>query len=162
VAIAIPLKPTEGLNGPPEELRRRDRLYPLGPPGRCFEGIGEILGFVHDLAVAELHNAHCVGRLAVVGDGVFGDPEIAVSEDSLDSKARRLAGMMASQGLQVSSSEDSFAGLGVVADGVVGVDVVFGFGVAGCRCLPVGVQGLKDLFVRYLFFGHGLPPGAVR
>jgi hypothetical protein len=41
-------------------MRRHDRLNPLAPPGRRLEGIREILGLVHDLAIAELHNAHCV------------------------------------------------------------------------------------------------------
>ena len=38
----------------------RDPLNPLAPPGGRLEGIGEILCLVHDLAVAELHNTHCV------------------------------------------------------------------------------------------------------
>jgi hypothetical protein len=59
-------------------------LNPLAPPGGCLEGIREILCLVHDLTVAELHNAHCVCWSALVGDGVFRDPEITVSENSLD------------------------------------------------------------------------------
>src|SRR5271170_710676 len=87
----------------------RDPLHPLAPPGRRLEWIREILRFVHDLTVAELHNAHCVGGSPLVGDGVFRDPEITFSENSLDSETRRLAWMMTSQGLQIPSPQDSFA-----------------------------------------------------
>ena len=89
--------------------RRRDPLNPLAPPGRCVEGIGEILCLMHDLAVAEFHNAHCVCWSPLVGDGVFRDPEITFSENSLDGETRRLAWMMTPQGLQIPSPEDSFA-----------------------------------------------------
>jgi len=109
-----------------------DLLDPLASPGGGCEGVGEVLGFVDDPAVVELHDAYGVGWAALVGDGVLGDPEVALPEDSLDVEAGGLAGVMAAQGLQVGSSEDAFAGLGVVADGVVGVDVVFGVCVAGC------------------------------
>jgi hypothetical protein len=103
----------------------RDRLNPLASPGWRLEGIREILCLVHDLAVAELHNAHCVCRPPLVGDCVFRDPEITLPENSLDVKPRRLAGMMTPQGLQIPSSEDSFARLGIIADSIVIVNIVF-------------------------------------
>ena len=87
----------------------RDPLNPLASPGWRLEGIREILCLVHDLADAELHNAHCVCWSPLVGDCVFRDPEITFPENSLDVKPRRLAGMMTPQGLQIASSEDSFA-----------------------------------------------------
>ena len=62
----------------------RDLLNPLASPGGRLEGIREILCLVHDLTVAELHNAHCVCWSPLVGDGVFRDPEITFSENSLD------------------------------------------------------------------------------
>src|SRR3984957_4984111 len=65
----------------------RDFLNPLAPPGRCLEGIREILCLVHNLTVAELHNAHCVCWSTLVGDGVLRDPEITFSENSLDVEA---------------------------------------------------------------------------
>jgi hypothetical protein len=43
-----------------DEMASRDLLNPLAPPGRRLEGIREILRFVDDLAVAELHNTHRV------------------------------------------------------------------------------------------------------
>jgi hypothetical protein len=87
----------------------RDPLNPLAPPGWRLEGIREILCLVHDLTVAELHNAHGVCRAALVRDCVFRDPEITVPDNSLDLETRRLAGMMTPQGLQIASPEDSLA-----------------------------------------------------
>src|SRR5580704_5569051 len=87
----------------------RDLLNPLPPPGRRLEGVPEILCFVDDLAVAELHNTHRVCQSPLVGDRVFRDPEIPVSENPLDLEAGRLAGMMTPQGLQIASPEDSLA-----------------------------------------------------
>ena len=57
-----------------------DPLNPLAPPGRRLEGIPEILSLVHDVTVAELHNAHCVCWSPLVGDCVFRDPEVTLSE----------------------------------------------------------------------------------
>src|ERR1700733_6575148 len=87
---------------------------PLAPPGGRLEGIREILCLVHDLTVAELHNAHCVRRPPLVGDCVFRDPKITVSENSFDVKTGRLAWMMTPQSLQIASPEDSFARLRIV------------------------------------------------
>src|SRR5579863_789543 len=99
-------------------------MHPLASPRRGFERIREILRLVHDLAVAELHNAYCVRWPALVGDCIFRDPEVAFSENSLDVKTRWLAGMMTPQGLQITPPEDSFVRLRVVADGIVIVNIV--------------------------------------
>lgn len=61
-----------------------DRLNPLATPCGRLERIREILGFVNDLAVGELHNAHGVRGTPLIGDGVFRDPEICSSENSPD------------------------------------------------------------------------------
>jgi hypothetical protein len=65
----------------------RDLLNPLAPPLRRLEGIREILCLAHDLSVAELHNTYCVCWSPLVRDCVFRDPEITVSENSLDVEA---------------------------------------------------------------------------
>src|ERR1700690_4060716 len=95
----------------------RGPLNPLAPPRRRFEGIREVLCLVHDLAVAELHNAHCVRWPPLVGDGVFRDPEVTFSDNSLDVETGRLAWMMTPQSLQIPSPEDSFARLRIVTNG---------------------------------------------
>ncbi len=64
----------------------RDPLDPLAPPVRSLERVREILGLVHDFAVAKLHDAHRVCWSPLVDDDVFGNPEITFSEDSPDVK----------------------------------------------------------------------------
>ncbi len=56
----------------------------------------EILYFVDDLAVAELHYAHRVSQSLLARDCVFGSQEIPASENPLDPELRWLAGMMTS------------------------------------------------------------------
>lgn len=150
-----------------EVLRRS--AEPIGVPCGGIEGIGKVLCLVHDLAIAELHDADRVCRARLIGDGVLGDPEVALPEHSPDAEAGGLAGVVASQGLQIASSEDAFARLRIVADGIVGVDNVLRVCVAGCRCVPVGVQGLAylvlfgrllwDVFDWHVELPHGMEPG---
>src|SRR3982751_322578 len=90
-------------------------LDPLSTPGGSVEGIGEILSLVRHLPVAELHDAHGVGALALVGDRVLRDPEIALSNNSPNRKPRRLARMMAAKRLQVLPAVYDFARLWVRA-----------------------------------------------
>ena len=99
-----------------------------------------------DLAVAELHNTHRVCRSPLVRDRVFRDPEVPVSENPLDLEAGRLSGMMTPQSLQIASPEDPFARLGIITNGIVSVNIVFRVCIAGCRRLPVCIQGRTDLF----------------
>jgi hypothetical protein len=42
--------------------------------------------FPRNLVVPELHDAHDVGGLAVIGQDEFGDPKITATNDSSDSK----------------------------------------------------------------------------
>jgi hypothetical protein len=65
----------------PLSIFGRDSSYKSG--GRL-EGIREILCLAHDLSVAELYNTHCICWSPLVRDCVFRDPEITVSENSLD------------------------------------------------------------------------------
>src|SRR3974390_822236 len=61
------------------------QLHPFDPlraPAPRLERIGKILRFPCNLVAAELHNAHGVGRLAVICQDVFGDPKITAANDS--------------------------------------------------------------------------------
>jgi hypothetical protein len=102
------------------------------------------------LAAAELHNTHCVRRPPLVRDCVFRDPQIPVSENPLDLKAGRLAGMMTPLGLQIASPEDSLARLGIITNGSVIANIVFRACIAGRRRPPVLIQGRTDLFVLHV------------
>ena len=72
------------------------------------EWIRKVLCFPRNLVAAELHDAHGVGRLAVIREDEFGDPKIAAANDSPDSKPlfARLTGALA---LYVGSTAGSLA-----------------------------------------------------
>src|SRR5215470_7556760 len=55
-------------------------LNPLNARRARFERIPEVLGFADHLPFPELHNAHRVRRLPVVGKDEFGDPEVGSAE----------------------------------------------------------------------------------
>jgi hypothetical protein len=104
---------------------------------------------VDDLPVSELHDAHRIRQSPLVRDCVFSDPEIPVSENSLDVEAGRLAGMMTPQGLQIPSPEDSLARLGIVTNGIVIVNIVFRVCFAGRRGVPVPIQGFANVLLSH-------------
>src|SRR5271167_3440195 len=61
-------------------------LDPLSAPCGSHERIRKVLCFPRNLVVPELHDAHGVGRLAVICQDEFGDPKITAANDSSDSK----------------------------------------------------------------------------
>src|ERR1700744_2540475 len=75
----------------PVASSRASRLCvnPLDPlSARCgsHEWIRKVLCFPRNLVATELHDAHGVGRLAVIRQDEFGDPKITAANDSSDSK----------------------------------------------------------------------------
>src|SRR6202140_567389 len=67
----------------------RSCVPPFDPlSARCgsHEWIRKVLCFPRNLVVPELHDAHGVGRLAVICKKEFGDPKIPAANDSSDSK----------------------------------------------------------------------------
>src|ERR1700722_19443492 len=59
---------------------------PLRARCRSHEWICKVLRLPRNFVVPELHDAHGVGRLAVICDDQFGDPKIAAANDSPDRK----------------------------------------------------------------------------
>src|SRR5512132_106173 len=59
---------------------------PLSAPCGSHEGIRKVLCFPRNLVALELHDAHGVGRLAVICQDEFGDPKITAANNSSDSK----------------------------------------------------------------------------
>jgi hypothetical protein len=59
--------------------------------------------------------------------------------------------MMTPQGLQIVSSEDSLARLGIITNDIVIVNTVFRICISGCRRAPMRIQGFT-----YLFRLHGV------
>src|SRR5690349_16996663 len=59
---------------------------PLNARRGSHEWIRKVLCFPRNLVAPELHDAHGVGRLAVICQDEFGDPKITAANDSSDSK----------------------------------------------------------------------------
>src|SRR6202167_33766 len=81
---------------------------PLSAPCGSHEWIRKVLGFPRNFVAAELHDAYGVGRLAVICQDKFGDPEITAANDSSDSKPL-LARLTCALVLYVSSTAGSLA-----------------------------------------------------
>jgi hypothetical protein len=60
--------------------------------------------------------------------------------------------MMTPQGLQIAFSKDPLAGLRVIANGIIKVDVVFGICIAGSRRLPMLIQSFAYLFLLHVHY----------
>src|ERR1700756_2077131 len=79
---------------------RRLCVHPLNPlSAKCGsrEWIREVLCFPRNLHATKFHDAHGVGRLAVIREDEFSDPKMATANDSSDSKplVARLTGALA-------------------------------------------------------------------
>src|ERR1700676_567691 len=85
-----------------------DPFDPLSAPCGSHEWIRKVLCLPGNLFVPELHDAHGVGRLAVIGQDEFGDPQITAANDSSDSK-RFLARLTSALVLYVASTARSLA-----------------------------------------------------
>src|SRR5271165_2879249 len=119
---------------------------PLSAPCGSREWIRKVLGFPRNLVAPELHDAHGVGRLAVIGQDELGDPKIAAANDSPDTKPLfvRLTRALA---LYVASPAGSLAGLRVFQHRVLVIDKVLGFKIVGIGRRPMLVQCRTDLLI---------------
>ena len=86
-------------------------VHPFDPlSAKCGgrEWIRKVLCFPRNLVALELHDAHRVGRLAVICQNEFGDPKITAANDLPDSKPlfARLTGALV---LYVASTAGSLA-----------------------------------------------------
>src|SRR5439155_27023655 len=96
-----------------------------------------------DLVAAELHDAHGVGRLAVIGQDEFGDPKITAANGSPDREPLfvRLTSALL---LYVASTAGSLAGLRVFQHRVLVIDEVFRFKIVGIGRRPMLIQCRTD------------------
>src|ERR1700730_4012677 len=115
----------------------------MRPRRSRLERIGEILRLARHKAVAEFHNAHPVGRRAVVSENELGDPEIAAADDAPHRETLPVR-LQAPALLDVAAAADALAGLRIVENGVVAVDVVLGLEIAGIRSHPMALQRLMQ------------------
>src|SRR5580693_3247479 len=94
---------------------------PLSAPCGSHEWIRKVLCFPRHLVAAEFHDAHGVGRLAVIGQDEFGDPKITAANNPPDSEplfVRLISALV----LYVASTADSLAGLRVFQHRVIMID----------------------------------------
>jgi hypothetical protein len=110
------------------------------------EWVREVLCFPRNLVAAELHDAHGVGRLAVICQDEFGDPKITAANDSPDGKplVARLTGALV---LYVGSAAGSLARLRVFQHRVVEIDAVLRFKIVGIGRRPMLIQCRTDLLI---------------
>src|ERR1700674_3809183 len=81
---------------------------PLSAPCGGHEWIRKVLRFPRNFVVLELHDAHGVGRLAVICQDEFRDPKITAANDSSDRKPL-LARLTSALVLYVASTAGSLA-----------------------------------------------------
>src|SRR5579864_7360448 len=97
----------------------------LSAPCGSREWTRKVLRFPRNLVALELHDAHRVGRLAVIGQDKFGDPKIAAANNSPDRKPlfARLTGALA---LYAASAAGALAWLRIFQHGGRVIDAVLG------------------------------------
>src|SRR5215469_12495689 len=127
-------------------------LNQMRPRGAWLEWVAEVLGLVDHHAISELHDADGIGRLAVVGEDEFGDPEVAGADDAahVEPLAVRLHG---ARGLDVATAPDPLTRLRVFEHRVVSVNVVLNLEVVCVRGGPVTIECLSNCFL-----SHRAPP----
>src|SRR6476660_2618973 len=92
---------------------RTSRLFghpfdPLSAECGSHEWIRKVMCFPRNLVAPELHDAHGVGRLAVICQDEFGDPKLTAANDSSDSKPL-FAWLASTLALYVASTAGSLA-----------------------------------------------------
>src|SRR6516225_10223264 len=104
----------------------RLRVHPFDPlstPGTRLERIRKVLCLPCNLVAAELHNAHGVGRLTVIGQDVFSDPKITAAADSPHEETL-FARLVRACDLYVPSAANSLARLRVFQHRILAIDAV--------------------------------------
>src|ERR1700704_132018 len=107
--------------------------------GCWVEPVGEILRFVGHQSVAEFHDAHRVGRVAVIAKYEFSDPEIAAADHSPDRKTL-LVGLDGSALLNVVPAANPLARLRIIEHGILAVDFMLDLEIARVRSIPMALQ----------------------
>src|ERR1700736_4224621 len=114
-------------------------LDPLSAPCGSHECIRKVLCFPRNLVVPELHDAHGIGRLAVICQDEFGDPKITAANDSPDSKPL-FARLTSALVLYVASTAGSLARLRVIQHRVLAIDAVLCLKIVGIGRRPMLIQ----------------------
>src|SRR6185437_11743043 len=94
----------------------------------------------------ELHDAHRVRRLPVVGQDEFSDPEVAGAEDARHGEALHVRLCDAGR-LNIAPAADALARLRILEHGVLPVNLVLHLEVVRVGRSPVEIQGRSNLAV---------------
>ncbi len=113
------------------------------------EWIGKVLRLSRHLFAPELHDAHRVGWLAIIGQDEFGDPKITAANDSLDRKALPVRLDRAGD-LDIAPAAYALALLGVFQHRVLVIDAVLGFKIVGIGGRPMLIQCRAYLLISHL------------
>src|SRR5206468_3189550 len=92
-----------------------------------------------DLSVREFHDADRVRRRAVITEDEFADPQVATADDPLDPEAL-LARLYRSALLDVAAATDALAGLRIMQNSIVAINLVLGGEVIRVGCGPVAFE----------------------
>src|SRR5271166_877535 len=98
-------------------------LNPTRARGSGFERVGKVLGLAGHLAIQELHDAHRIGRPAVIREDEFRDPEVARADDAAHPEALRVR-LRDARGLDVVPAPDALARLLVLEQCVAAAPVL--------------------------------------
>src|SRR5208337_5333562 len=110
------------------------------------ERVAEVLGLAGHLAIQELHDAHRIGRSAVMREDEFRDPEVARADDAAHREALRVR-LRDARGLDVVPAPDALARLRVLEHCVLPVYVVLDIEVVCVRGGPVAIERLSNLIL---------------
>ena len=108
----------------------------------------EVLRLVGNLDSAELHDAHGVEGLAIVGQDKFSNPQVAAPDDSIDHKALPIR-LHGPADPYVLPADDSLAGLRIIQNRIIEVDVVLGRKIAGVGCRPMLIKCLAYFLISH-------------
>src|SRR5271166_2319058 len=121
-------------------------LNPTRARGSGFERVGKVLGLAGHLAVQELHDAHRIGRPAIIREDEFRDPEVARADEAAHPEALRVR-LSDARGLDVVPAPDALARLRVLEQCVLSVYVVLDIEVICVRGRPVAIERLSNLIL---------------
>ena len=116
-----------------------DPFDPLSTRDGSNERVRKVLRLPRNFVTPELHNAHCVGRPAVIGQDEFGDPEVTAANNASDRKPL-FAWLASALALYVAPTAGPLARLRVVQHRIFAIDAVLGFRIVDVGCRPVLIQ----------------------
>src|SRR5215472_4987442 len=117
---------------------------PLRPRRSRRKQIAEILGLARHLAVEKLHDAHGIGWPPIIGQDIFGDPEITRADDPPNREAF-LVRLRGARRLDLPPPADALARLRIFEHRVLSVNLMLPLEVVRIGSGPVAIQRRADL-----------------